>query len=70
MSSYETGISDLHLLIFAIMKNTLASEEPKKFFYRDYKTFSHEILKKDLMSKTIDENVDYTKFEKEFIDAL
>ena len=70
MSSCETGISDLHLLIFAIMKNTLASEEPKKFFYRDYKTFSHESLKKDLMSKTIDENVDYTKFEKEFIDAL
>ena len=44
-SSYETGISDHHHLIFSIMKTTFASEEPKKFVYRDYKTFSHKILK-------------------------
>ena len=41
-SSYETGISDHHHLIFSIMKATFASEEPKNFFYRGYKTFSHE----------------------------
>ena len=44
-SSYETGISDHHHLIFSIMKTTFASEEPKKFVYRDYKTFSHESFK-------------------------
>ena len=44
-SSYETGISDHHHLIFSIMKTTFASEEPKKFVYCDYKTFSHKILK-------------------------
>ena len=52
------------------MKTTFASEEAKKFAYRDYKTFSHENLKNDLLSKTVDENVDYSKFEKEFIDTL
>ena len=41
------------------MKTTFALEEPKKFVYRDYKTFSHENLKKDFLSKTVDENVDY-----------
>ena len=69
-SSYETGISDHHHLIFSMMKTTFASEEPKKFVYPDYKTFSHENFKNDLLSKTVDENVDYSKFEKEFIDTL
>ena len=52
------------------MKTTFASEEPKKFVYRDYKTFSHENFKNDLLSKTVDENADYSKFEREFIDTL
>ena len=69
-SSYETGISDHHHLIFSIMKTTFASEEPKKFVYRDYKTFCPENFKNDLLPKTVDENVDYSKFEKEYIDTL
>ena len=52
------------------MKTTFASEEPEKFVYRDYKTFSHESFKNDLLSKTVDENVGYSKFDKEFIDTL
>ena len=44
-SSYETGISDHHHLIFSIMKTTFAWEESKKFVYCDYKTFSHESFK-------------------------
>ena len=69
-SSYETGVSDHHHLIFSIMKTIFASEEPKKFVYRDYKTFSHENFKNDLSSKTVDENVDYSKLGKEFTDTL
>ena len=42
----------------------------KKFVYRDYKTFFHESFKNVLMSKTVAENVDYSKFEKEFIYTL
>ena len=30
------------------------SEEPIKFVFCDYETFSHEIFKNDLMSKTVD----------------
>ena len=52
------------------MKTTFASEEPKNFVYRNYKTFFHESFKNDLMSKTGDENVDYSKFVKEFVDTL
>ena len=52
------------------MKTTFALEKPKKFIYCDYKTFSHENFKNDLWSKTVDENVDYSKFEKVFIDTL
>ena len=44
-SSYETGISDHHHLIFLIMKTTFASEEPKRFFHRDYKNFPMKVLK-------------------------
>ena len=51
------------------MKTTFASEEPKKF-YHEHKTFSHGSFKNELMSETVDENVDYSKFEKEFIDTL
>ena len=42
--------------IFSIMKTTFASEEPKNFVYRRYKTFSHENFKNKLMSKTVEEN--------------
>ena len=52
------------------MKTTFTSEEPKRFVYRDYKTFSHERFKNDLMSKAVDKNIDYSKFEKEFIDTF
>ena len=52
------------------MKTTFAPEEPKKCVYRDFKTFSRESFKNGLMSKTVDENVDYSKFEKKLIDTL
>ena len=52
------------------MKTTFASEEPQKFVYRDYKTFYPESFKNYLMSKTVDESIDYLKFAKEFRDTL
>ena len=66
-SSYETGLSDHHHLVFSIMKTTFTLH---LFVYRDYKIFSHENSKNDLLSKTVDENADYSKFEREFIDTL
>ena len=59
--SYEIGISDHHHLIFSIMKTKIKNlnfdQEPKKFVYCNYKTFSYESFKNDLMSKTDDEIV-------------
>ena len=52
------------------METTFASEEPKRFVYCDYKTFSHESFKYDLMSKAVDKNIDHSKFKKEFIDTI
>ena len=48
------------------MKTIFASEEPKKFVYRGYKTFSYESFRNNLMSKTDDENIDYSKLDEEF----
>ena len=65
-SSYENGISDHHHnLIFFIMKTAFASEQPKNFVYHDYKIFSHKSFKNGLMSKTVDENANYSKFKNE-----
>ena len=52
------------------METTFASEEPKRFVYCDYKTFSHESFKYDIMSKAVDKNIDHSKFKKEFIDTI
>ena len=46
-STFETGLSDHHHLIYSMLKTTYKSEEPKLYKYRDYKkidsiySFSH-----------------------------
>ena len=47
------------------MKTAFASEQPKNFVYHDYKIFSHKSFKNGLMSKTVDENANYSKFKNE-----
>ena len=39
-SSYETGLSDHHHLIYSVMKTIFKCEEPKKLTYRNYSNFS------------------------------
>ena len=39
-SSYETGLSDHHHLIYSAMKTIFKCEEPKKLIYRNYSNFS------------------------------
>ena len=41
-TSFETGLSDHHHLIYSMLKTTFHKEEPKTLIYRDYKTFSLE----------------------------
>ena len=64
-TSFETGLSDHHHLIYSMMKTTFHKEEPKTLIYRDYKTFSLEKFGSELFLKLEShESNDYQIFEK------
>ena len=70
-TSFETGLSDHHHLIYSMLKTTFHKEEPKTLIYRDYKTFSLETFSSELFLKLeLQENNDYQTFEKNFVDTL
>ena len=48
-SSYETGHSDHHYLIYSVMKTTFQCEEPKKIICRNYSSFSQKDFRSDLL---------------------
>ena len=50
-SSTETGLSDHHHLISSMMKTTFEKEESEVLAYRDYKHFSFNSFKSELLSK-------------------
>ena len=47
-SSYETGLSDHHHMIYTMLKSSLINIEPKLLNYRDYKNFNFRNFKEDL----------------------
>ena len=47
-SSYETGLSDHHHMIYTMLKSSFVNIESKQLNYRDFKNFSFESFKKDL----------------------
>ena len=70
-TSFETGLSDHHHLIYSMLKTTFHKEEPKTLIYRDYKTFSLEKFSSELFLKLeSQENNDYQTFETNFVDTL
>ena len=48
-SSYETGLSDHHHLIYSAMKTIFKCEEPKKLIYRNYSNFSQKDFQNELL---------------------
>ena len=50
-STFETGLSDHHHLIYSILKTTFKKEESKKFIFRDYKNFDNTNFQMELESK-------------------
>ena len=44
-STFETGLSDHHHLIYSMLKTTFKKEDSKRLIYRDYKNFNKEISK-------------------------
>ena len=69
-SSFETGISDHHDLIYSILKTTFAKEESKKVTYRNYKQFQWETFEKDLTSSLRNCNGEYENYEQNFMKVL
>ena len=48
-SSYETGLSDHHHMIYAMLKSSFVNVEPKQSNYRDFKTSCLKVLRKILV---------------------
>ena len=69
-SSFETGISNHHHLIYLILKTTFEKEESKKFTYRNYKQFQWENFEKDLTSSLRNCKGEYENYEQNFIKVL
>ena len=46
-SSYETGLSNHHHMIYAMLKSSFVNIEPKRLSYRDFKNFLFGIFKED-----------------------
>ena len=47
-SSYETGLSDYHHMIYTMLKSFFVNIQPKQLNYSDFKNFSFEVFKEDL----------------------
>ena len=70
-TSFETGLSDHHHLIYSMIKTTFHKEEPKTLIYRDHKMFSLEKFNSELILKLESrENNDYQTFQLNFVDTL
>ena len=69
-STFETGLSDDHHLIYSMLKTTFKTEESKHFIFRDYKNFDNTSFQMDLESKLNNCPKKYGIFEKIFEIAL
>ena len=69
-SSTETGLSDHHHLISSMMKTTFEKEESKVLVYQNYKNFSFNSFKSELLSKFHQNNVTFTFLENNFVNVL
>ena len=69
-SSTETGLSDHHHLISSMMKTTFEKEESKVLVYQNYKNFSFNSFKSELLSKFHHNNVTFTSIENNFVNLL
>ena len=67
-SSYETGLSDHHHLIYSVMKTTFKRKEPK-LIYRNYSNFSQKNFQNDLLLKIGDGKNNYLEFEKNYVET-
>ena len=65
-STFETGLSDHHHLIYSMLKTIFKKDEPKLFKYRDYKKFDSTAFHTDLQNKLDEGPKIYQNFEDTF----
>ena len=69
-STFETGLSDHHHLVYSMLKTCFNREESKHFIYRDYKNFNDMNFRTDLENKLEECPKHYKNFEKTFVNVL
>ena len=70
-ATFETGLSDHHKLITAILRKTISKGNSKKMFYRDYKRFDQKKFETELKFKLNSQtNLTYSTFQAEFLEIL
>ena len=66
-STFETGLSDHHHLVYSMLKTWFKREESKHFIHRDYKTVNDTDFRMDLENKLDECPKHYENFEKTFL---
>ena len=61
---YETGLSDFHRLTLTVLKVFHSKQNPKIIQYRDYKNFTNEHFRRDLLRELSFQNVQPNEFDK------
>ena len=69
-SSYETGISDHHHMIYTMLKSCFKNAEPIILNYRDYKRFSKENFDRKLEESLTNCGDSYDDFQNIFVSEL
>ena len=60
-STFETGLSDFHVMIFTVLKGGFVKKGPKTVYYRDFSKYDNKAFERDLQENL--SNRDRSKFE-------
>ena len=69
----ETGLSDFHKMTVTVLKTIFTKLPPKTVSYRDYKHFSHQIFRNEVIEKLAEKEIieiNYEHFENIIIQCL
>ena len=69
-STFETGLSDHHHLIYSMPKTTFKKEDSKRLIYGDYKNFNNKYFQDDLKNGLSKCPKNYQSFENVFVNVL
>ena len=69
-STFQTGLSDHHHLIYSMLKTTFKKEDSKHLIYRDHKNFNNEYFQNDLKNGLPKCPKNYELFENVFVTVL